>query len=322
MVHKETLRLSDLYFTHVLTGKIDPGSQDFRSFNPDADYEVTMNMDGEGIWRGLPPTVEADDPKPFIFPEEEEREAPEWIATEFKDYHHLSRYELNEKLFEAAQKGKVMAIKALVSSGARVNCRGKVAKGWTPLFSAAYNGHLQVMERLCQLGANVTALSAHRSTPLHATVAGSGNPACVRILLEYGADLEARSDEGYTAIHTAAAFARMKALTILVQYGGNISRVSDSGLNATQIARLHDFNRTAEAIEHLADQVTRGELGMLKLQRRRASSPQPEDEQADVSIEADQGDVDASAEELWHNAPKIKLVSSSDSIDLSQESFI
>ena len=74
--------------------------------------------------------------------------------------------------------------------------------GWTPLQYACTRGHLDVAQFLVANGAKVNALSPNNSTALMMSVM-SGNEYLVKFLLDNGADLKIRNQQGLTAIDFA-----------------------------------------------------------------------------------------------------------------------
>ncbi len=90
----------------------------------------------------------------------------------------------------------------LVDRGADVNARGR---GWmtgTPLNSAAGAGHTEAARILLQAGAEPDARQSQGWTPLHAA-ARTGNEELARLLLLAGADPDARDDEGRSVLDLA-----------------------------------------------------------------------------------------------------------------------
>jgi ankyrin repeat protein len=79
--------------------------------------------------------------------------------------------------------------------------------GWTPLQYACTRGHLEVAEFLVVNGAKVNALSPNDSTALMMSVM-SGNEYLVKYLLDNGADLKIRNQQGLTAIDFADIYAK------------------------------------------------------------------------------------------------------------------
>ena len=101
-------------------------------------------------------------------------------------------------LMIASIEGNLPVVKYLVlTKKADVN-----NSGWTPLQYACTRGHLEVAEFLVANGAKVNALSPNNSTALMMSVM-SGNEYLVKYLLDNGADLKMRNQQGLTAIDFA-----------------------------------------------------------------------------------------------------------------------
>lgn len=104
-------------------------------------------------------------------------------------------------LMFAALYGLLPEVKTLVNQKeAPVN-----RSGWTPLHYACTNGHLDVALFLLDKGAVVDALSPNETTPLMMAIR-AGNIQLVRLLLERGADIRIRNQQGYSAIDVAEFF--------------------------------------------------------------------------------------------------------------------
>ena len=74
--------------------------------------------------------------------------------------------------------------------------------GWTPLHYACAKGHFDVAQFLIANGAIVDAMSVGNTTPLMMAVQ-SGNEQLVKLLLDKGADLQIRNNNGLSAIDIA-----------------------------------------------------------------------------------------------------------------------
>ena len=74
--------------------------------------------------------------------------------------------------------------------------------GWTPLHYAASRGQMEVAEYLILKGATIDSLSQSNTTPLMMAVI-SGNESLIKLLLDKGANLKLRNDQGFTAIDIA-----------------------------------------------------------------------------------------------------------------------
>ena len=85
----------------------------------------------------------------------------------------------------------------------RVDQRGGFVGQWTPLHEACRNGHPEVVELLIDHGADIEAKDGVQRTPLIIT-AESENARVAEILIDCGADINAQAIRGYTALLWAA----------------------------------------------------------------------------------------------------------------------
>lgn len=85
-------------------------------------------------------------------------------------------------------------------------------------------------------------------TPLHHS-AKTGHLQCVRLLLTYGADPNARDGDGYTPVHYVCQIYNpnsdirdevWQCLTSLIDFGGDTKATTDSGNTPLMIARQHN----------------------------------------------------------------------------------
>ncbi len=90
--------------------------------------------------------------------------------------------------------------------------------GWTPLHLAVAFGGPDATAMLLELGAPVDQRSRNSlaNTPLHACAAISGSPKIATILLDAGADVNARQAGDFTPLHAAAANGSVELVTLLV----------------------------------------------------------------------------------------------------------
>ena len=107
-------------------------------------------------------------------------------------------------LFEATTLGDVEAVRKFVSAD-RALVNAFAADGFYPLGLAAFFGHRAIVEFLLKSGADVSlsARNAQKVTALHAG-ATRGDAEIVRMLLEAGADPNARQEGGFVPLHSAA----------------------------------------------------------------------------------------------------------------------
>jgi cytohesin len=102
------------------------------------------------------------------------------------------------------------------------------------LHDAALQGDVDEIRALLKGGADVNRRSLNEGlTPLHAAVCG-GHMAAVDLLIESGADLEAKSNEGMTPLYTAAVKCRKLILQLLLENGARVN-TRDNDLNTPLI---------------------------------------------------------------------------------------
>ena len=100
-------------------------------------------------------------------------------------------------LMLASLRGHLDLVRKLIDRGADVN-----KPGWAPLHYAATSGHVDIMELLLENHAYIDAESPNGTTPLM-MAALYGTPASVKLLLDAGADAALRNQRGMTAIDFA-----------------------------------------------------------------------------------------------------------------------
>ena len=88
--------------------------------------------------------------------------------------------------------------------------------GWTCLMTAAFNGHLAICRLLLDKGAQLEAKDGNGGTPLH-WAARQGHIEIVRLLCDRGADVEACSNDGRRPLHTAAMNGRISVVKALIE---------------------------------------------------------------------------------------------------------
>lgn len=95
----------------------------------------------------------------------------------------------------AARKGNIHAVEKLLTAGANPNLQDK--EGWTPLMRAALYKQNDVVKALLNGGANPNLSNMMKETALqHAVFAGDAS--AVNMLVEHGADIKHRDENGLT----------------------------------------------------------------------------------------------------------------------------
>jgi ankyrin repeat protein len=142
-------------------------------------------------------------------------------------------------VWEAAALGRNDRLSDLLSTdpAAAASC---AVDGFFPLSLAAFFAPAATVKLLLDAGADVSAASrnAMRVQALHAAV-GQRRADTVALLLNRGADPNARQQVGYTALMAAAGAGREDIVSLLLSHGADPSLVSEDGKTAAILAREH-----------------------------------------------------------------------------------
>ncbi len=107
--------------------------------------------------------------------------------------------------------------------------------GETALMLAALRGRLDWLKKLLARGARV---NQPGWTALHYAASSSDDSSCVEWLLKQGAEPNARSPNGTTALMMAARYGEETSVDLLLKAGADKSLRNEQGLNALDFARL------------------------------------------------------------------------------------
>ena len=178
-------------------------------------------------------------------------------------------------LNEAAFMGHVSVVKLLVARGADAGIKDRA--GFSPVENAirqhqqetarillnhakdhelvnhllevaVRRGHADTVEMLLDAGADVNARSSSGSTPLY-DAALKGNGAIVSLLVNRGADLNAvETTSGTTPLYAAAAFGRQEPVVILLLAGADPNIASKDGIRPLHAAESNQYQTIAQNI--------------------------------------------------------------------------
>ncbi|KAK8120000.1 uncharacterized protein PG998_004626 [Apiospora kogelbergensis] len=149
----------------------------------------------------------------------------------------------------ACRHGKLSALQALVSCGAKIDMRS--VNSITPLFEAAVQGQAAMMEYLLEQGADPMAADLNGNTPLHVAARGE-SVAMVQILLRYNVDINIRNTrpERHSPVMTAAKAGCTGIMSLLIEHGADSLATNSYGASLLHIAAA--CNRT-ETIQFLVE---------------------------------------------------------------------
>jgi len=109
---------------------------------------------------------------------------------------------------------------------------------YSPLHCAAMRGESEVIQVLLDCKLNVNAKASHDETPLHNALQrwAPNHFETVRLLLENGADPNARMSLGSAPLHLASSEGIAEAVRLLLKYGAEVEAVDGMGRTALQVA--------------------------------------------------------------------------------------
>jgi ankyrin repeat protein len=143
-------------------------------------------------------------------------------------------------IWEAAALGRDDHLAALLDADPAL-ANAPSTDGHHPLGLAAFFAGPSTVRLLLDRGAEIgaAARNAMQVQAIHAAVA-SRNVDSVALLLERGADANARQQVGYTPLMGAASGGRGDIADLLLRHGADPSLRSEDGKTAADIAREHD----------------------------------------------------------------------------------
>jgi len=131
---------------------------------------------------------------------------------------------------ELLDKEDIDAIEKQIKNGAPVNAKNKM--GITPLHLAALNNRYELVKKLIDKKADVNAKTSKDAffaffTPLHFASQKDANIPTVKLLIENGADLNARGGLGSTPLHHAIVFKAPVLAEELIRMGADVNASSN-----------------------------------------------------------------------------------------------
>lgn len=121
--------------------------------------------------------------------------------------------------------------------------------GWTPLMSSVQENHIALAKLLLTKGVDVNASCASFNALYSA--ADKGRTELVELLIEHGASVNEKTQEGWTALAAAAQFGFSSIVDALLKAGADVNAVSNCGWSSLMLASQNGHLSIVERlIEH------------------------------------------------------------------------
>uniref|UniRef100_A0A0G4HED1 Uncharacterized protein n=1 Tax=Chromera velia CCMP2878 TaxID=1169474 RepID=A0A0G4HED1_9ALVE len=148
-------------------------------------------------------------------------------------------------LFAAAEQGHLHMVNFLLDSGADIEAASN--KGLTPLYAATQMGQLKVVETLLDRGANPNAPTENGQTALH-ECAYKNFLEIMEVLVKGGGDLEAEATPRATPLMFAAQKGNVEAVDWLLKAGAVVDPKTTFNATPLQIASLKGHSGVVELL--------------------------------------------------------------------------
>ncbi len=151
---------------------------------------------------------------------------------------------MNNKLWEATEKGDLDAMKTAVADGAQMEHRGDIDCGdsKTCLHVSAENGHLDATKLLLNEGAKVDAVTEGTRRTAMMMASRNNIPDMVELLLEHNGRTDLKDWQGWTALHHATFNADLSALKLLAEKS-NVNARENQGMTPLCMAVENCWSR-------------------------------------------------------------------------------
>ncbi|XP_072482725.1 ankyrin repeat domain-containing protein 2 isoform X2 [Notamacropus eugenii] len=174
-------------------------------------------------------------------------------------------------LHRASLEGHMEILQKLLDSGANVDFQDRL--DCTAIHWACRGGHLEVVKLLQSHGADINVRDKLLSTPLH-VAARTGRIDIVEYFLSMGVDVNSKDREGDSALHDAVRLNRYKIIKMLLLHGADMMAKNMAGKTPTDLVQLWQAD-TRHALEHPEPEPAQGQNGLEGSGESRAETPQP-----------------------------------------------
>jgi uncharacterized protein len=151
-------------------------------------------------------------------------------------------------LMTAINHNDIHVVESLIQKGVDVNELD--ANHDAPLVIAAYKGYTEIVKKLLEAGADITAVDpGMKATALHAA-AYAGRTEAAKLLIAYKIDIDKQGPfNGYTALHDAIWQNNIETAQVIIDAGANLKIKSKDGQTALELAKARGLKQIVALIE-------------------------------------------------------------------------
>lgn len=163
----------------------------------------------------------------------------------------LKKHKKELDIFEAACIGENDKVLVLLDKNPELLNAFSI-DGFTILGLSCFFGHLSLASLLMKKAANpnIPSNNPYKVAPIHSACAIS-NFDIVALLINHGADVNAKQMQGVTPLHSAAHNGQPKIIKLLIDNGADINAKTDNGQTPLFMATEKKFQETADLILEL-----------------------------------------------------------------------
>ena len=168
---------------------------------------------------------------------------------------------------ELCEKGTAQQVQDALKEGANVNARDDINDAPALMYAVwASEGNTEVVSLLLEAGADVNAKAGNGITALMLAAEDNKYPETVSFLLKAGADARVKTAFGKTALMCAAVNQNPKAVSLLLAAGSDVNAQRDDGKTALMLAAIGNSPETVSLLlEAGADIAIKDSGGMTAL---------------------------------------------------------
>lgn len=142
---------------------------------------------------------------------------------------------IENPLIKAVYNKDIKQVKSLIANGSDINAKEQGFSSRTALHTAIQENNLKIVRLLLNAGADVNSLDEEGNTPLM-LLDDETNVEIVSLLIKYGTKLDIQNKENQqTALLTAAMEENFKVMRVLIESGANVNLRDEDGDSALDI---------------------------------------------------------------------------------------